>query len=90
MWLRPEQASRRCKRLQYSLRVILRYRPPAAIKSASRDSGHWPGSPSDARQMMMADYRLAMRKDTSRLYDIRRRSILELAAPTMPAAEARA
>ena len=35
-------------------------------------------------------YRLAMRKDASRLYDIRRRSILELAPPTMPAAEARA
>ena len=35
-------------------------------------------------------YRLAMRKDASRLYDIRRRSILELAPPTMPAAEAQA
>jgi putative acetyltransferase len=31
-----------------------------------------------------------MRKDASRLYDIRRRSILELAPPTMPAAEAQA
>ena len=39
---------------------------------------------------MAPDYRLAMRKDASRLYDIRRRSILELAPPTMPAAEARA
>ena len=39
---------------------------------------------------MMADYRLAMRKDASRLYDIRRRSILELAPPTMPATEAEA
>jgi putative acetyltransferase len=35
-------------------------------------------------------YRLAMRKDADRLYDIRRRSILELAPPTMPAAEAQA
>lgn len=33
-------------------------------------------------------YRLAMRKDASCLYDIRRRSILELAPPTMLAAEA--
>ena len=39
---------------------------------------------------MAPDYRLAMRKDANRLYDIRRRSILELAPPTMPAAEARA
>ena len=39
---------------------------------------------------MGAAYRLAMRKDASRLYDIRRRSILELAPPTMPAAEAQA
>ncbi len=39
---------------------------------------------------MGAVYRLAMRKDASRLYDIRRRSILELAPPTMPAAEAQA
>jgi putative acetyltransferase len=31
-----------------------------------------------------------MRKDASRLYDIRRRSILELAPPTMPKAEAQA
>ena len=37
---------------------------------------------------MASDYRLAMRKDANRLYDIRRRSILELAPPTMPAAEA--
>ena len=35
-------------------------------------------------------YRLAMRTDANRLYDIRRRSILELAPPTMPAAEAQA
>ena len=35
-------------------------------------------------------YRLAMRTDANRLYDIRRRSILELALPTMPAAEAQA
>ena len=47
--------------------------------------------PFDSEQVTMApDYRLAMRKDASRLYDIRRRSILELAPPTMPAAEARA
>ena len=39
---------------------------------------------------MGAVYRLAMREDASRLYDIRRRSILELAPPTMPAAEAQA
>src|SRR6266545_5967968 len=39
---------------------------------------------------MAAIYRLAMRKDASRLYDIRRRSILELAPPAMPAAEAQA
>jgi putative acetyltransferase len=39
---------------------------------------------------MGAVYRLAMRKDASRLYDIRRRSILELAPPVMPAAEAQA
>ena len=39
---------------------------------------------------MGAVYRLAMRKDASRLYDIRRRSILALAPPAMPAAEARA
>ena len=35
-------------------------------------------------------YRLAMRKDASGLYDIRRRSIVELAPPTMPKAEAKA
>ena len=39
---------------------------------------------------MRAIYRLAVREDASRLYDIRRRSILELAAPTIPAAEAQA
>ena len=39
---------------------------------------------------MNAVYRLAMHEDASRLHDIRRRSILELAPPTMPAAEARA
>jgi putative acetyltransferase len=39
---------------------------------------------------MRAVYRLAMREDASRLYIIRRRSILELAPPTMPAAEAQA
>jgi putative acetyltransferase len=39
---------------------------------------------------MDAVYRLAMREDASRLHDIRRRSILELAPPTMPAAEAQA
>jgi putative acetyltransferase len=38
---------------------------------------------------MAAIYRLAMRRDASRLYDIRRRSIL-LAPPAMPAAEAQA
>ena len=47
--------------------------------------------PFDSRQVTMgAVYRRAMRKDASRLYDIRRRSILELAPPTMPAAEAQA
>jgi putative acetyltransferase len=40
--------------------------------------------------MMGAVYRRAMRKDANRLHDIRRRSILELAPPTMPAAEAQA
>jgi putative acetyltransferase len=39
---------------------------------------------------MGAIYRLATREDASRLYDIRRRSILKLAPPTMPAAEAQA
>ena len=39
---------------------------------------------------MDAVYRRAMRKDASRLHDIRRRSILELAPPTMPAVEAQA
>jgi hypothetical protein len=39
---------------------------------------------------MAAIYRLAVRKDASHLYDIRRRSILELAPPAMPAAEAQA
>jgi putative acetyltransferase len=39
---------------------------------------------------MGADYRLAMPNDASRLYDIRRRSILELAPLTMPKAEAHA
>lgn len=33
-------------------------------------------------------YRLATRTDASDLYDIRRRSILELAPPAMPVAEA--
>jgi putative acetyltransferase len=51
----------------------------------------WFGSSFDPRQVMMgAVYRLAMRKDASRLYDIRRRSILELAPPTMPKVEAQA
>jgi putative acetyltransferase len=39
---------------------------------------------------MSAEYRLAMWKDASRLYDIRRRSIQELAPPAMPAPEAQA
>ena len=39
---------------------------------------------------MDAVYRRAMREDASRLHDIRRRSILEFAPPTMPAAEAQA
>ena len=39
---------------------------------------------------MAAVYRPAMRDDASLLYDIRRRSILELAPPTMPKAEAQA
>ena len=37
---------------------------------------------------MGAVYRPAMLSDASRLYDIRRRSILELAPPTMPVTEA--
>jgi len=39
---------------------------------------------------MGAVYRLAMREDASCLYDIRRRSILELAPATMPKADAQA
>ena len=39
---------------------------------------------------MGAVYRLAIRKDASCLYDIRRRSILELAPPKMSVAEAQA
>ncbi|NOJ48458.1 GNAT family N-acetyltransferase [Bradyrhizobium archetypum] len=39
---------------------------------------------------MGAVYRRAIRKDANRLYDIRRRSIIELAPPTMTAAEAQA
>ena len=39
---------------------------------------------------MGAIYRLAEREDVSRLYDIRRRSILELAPPVIPAVEAQA
>ena len=39
---------------------------------------------------MGAVYRLAMRKDASGLYDVRQRSILELAPPTMPMVEAKA
>lgn len=39
---------------------------------------------------MAAVYRPAVRKDASHLYDIRRRSILELALPTMPVDEVRA
>jgi putative acetyltransferase len=39
---------------------------------------------------MGAIYRLATREDANRLYDIRRSSILELAPPTMPVAEAQA
>jgi putative acetyltransferase len=44
----------------------------------------------EAQATMGAVYRPAMHKDAGRLYDIRRRSILELAPPTMPAAEAQA
>jgi putative acetyltransferase len=40
--------------------------------------------------MMGAVYRLAMCKDASGLYDIRRRSILELAPPAMPKTAAQA
>jgi hypothetical protein len=58
----------------------------------SLNSGRCPvgsAGPFDARQMTMgAVYRRAMRKDANRLYDIRRRSIIELAHPTMTAAEA--
>jgi putative acetyltransferase len=45
----------------------------------------------DSGQMTMgAVYRVALRKDASRLCDIRRRAILELAPPTMSVAEAQA
>ena len=37
---------------------------------------------------MGARHRLALSDDASRLYDVRRRSILELAPPIMPAEEA--
>ncbi|KRR10578.1 GNAT family N-acetyltransferase [Bradyrhizobium valentinum] len=47
--------------------------------------------PFDAGQIKMgAVYRPAMRNDANRLCDIRRRSILELAPPTMTVAEAQA
>jgi putative acetyltransferase len=39
---------------------------------------------------MGAVHRLAMSDDASRLHEVRRRSILELAPPTMPAGEAQA
>ena len=39
---------------------------------------------------MVAIYRLAVHEDASRLYDIRLRSILELAPPAIPATEAQA
>src|SRR6476659_6826509 len=39
---------------------------------------------------MASVYRPAMREDATRLYDIRRQSILELAPPTMAAPEAQA
>jgi putative acetyltransferase len=61
---------------------------------SSLTSGHCPAgsaAPLDSGQVTVgAVYRLAMRKDAICLYDIRRRSILELAPPTMPAAEAQA
>ena len=44
----------------------------------------------DAMVTMAAVYRRATPTDASRLHDIRRRSILELATPAMPAAEAEA
>ena len=44
----------------------------------------------EAQATMGAFYRPAMHKDASRLHDIRRRSILELAPPAMPKAEATA
>ena len=44
----------------------------------------------DAKVMMAAVYRRAARQDASLLYDIRRRSILELAPPALTAAEAQA
>ena len=43
-----------------------------------------------AQVTMAAVHRLAMRSDASRLYEVRRRSILELAPPAMAAAEAKA
>jgi putative acetyltransferase len=66
----------------------------AVTKSAHLNSGHCTAGsagPFDARQMTMGTvYRRAMRRDASRLHDIRRQSILELASPTMTVAEAQA
>jgi putative acetyltransferase len=45
---------------------------------------------SEGQVTMAAVYRPAMRKDAHSLHDIRRRSILELAPPTMPVAETQA
>jgi putative acetyltransferase len=44
----------------------------------------------EAQTTMGSVYRPAMHQDASRLYDIRRRSILELAPPAIPEAEAQA
>ena len=80
-WLRPATC----------VRVILKYRPTRLSSPHLSMADIGSAGPFDARQMTMgAVYRRAMRKDASRLYDVRRRSILELAPPTMPAAEARA
>jgi len=47
--------------------------------------------PFDSGEVTMdAVHRLAMRRDMGVLYDIRQQSILELAPPTMPGAEAKA
>lgn len=50
----------------------------------------WRGGSNTGQAMMGVIYRPAMRKDARGLYDIRRRSILELAPPKISVAEAQA